>query len=584
MSTDSNRNPRGVRIRQRNAAGEIIPEPAFTGQGEVGPTALFAQTFSTIATGLQSLPEDLVHAVRELPERSFPPPWVFWLLVHVIRHVANHRRAWEFVRANCPVRCSHVERRGWQTEPATIENDEFYCAFQVALSQATVAVYRRDTHDFVRIPLRIEAISASEVDLHAWQDFVPLSPRAIAWDDDDERFDDDERDGMAGARLQEFVPAASGEELLDDLRAMQLVLGDEDALMAVRDYDQVVLDLCRRLENPQWRPWLAALAGDWFLLEDLATATNNQELLAEARRRTALFIRTWLTDPKHTIADWGFFQDCPDWRAYCLRMIHRRGSDYFRAQIQPYLRDLRWIADWGDALPPFCDASWQPDLLRIIERLLNTRRDDVALVCIEHLLYSGADAGAVMQTIRDVGILDAGRWEDLAFLMMAHAPQLSLPAIENALSGGPCPALMPFLAVVDTEWSRSVLQRQLEDSRQRDPVQRLRLLTALSESEQAEVARAAKRSVSEMGRLSGRRREQSAFRDRVYAIRRRVQRYRTAPSDAAEGLLGSLSIYRLAGGDWELGAASAGRLLERIVTSRLSEVAEAAVTGVGHIA
>jgi hypothetical protein len=265
-------------------------------------------------------------------------------------------------------------------------------------------------------------------------------------------------------------------------------------------------------------------------------------------------------------------------------MIHRRGSDYFRAQIQPYLRDLRWIADWGDALPPFCDASWQPDLLRIIERLLNTRRDDVALVCIEHLLYSGADAGAVMQTIRDVGILDAGRWEDLAFLMMAHAPQLSLPAIENALSGGPCPALMPFLAVVDTEWSRSVLQRQLEDSRQRDPVQRLRLLTALSESEQAEVARAAKRSVSEMGRLSGRRREQSAFRDRVYAIRRRVQRYRTAPSDAAEGLLGSLSIYRLAGGDWELGAASAGRLLERIVTSRLSEVAEAAVTGVGHIA
>jgi len=72
MSTGPDRNPRGVRVRQRNAAGEVVPEP----QHEDSPTALFAQTFAVIANGLHALPENLVEAVRALPERFFLPPWI----------------------------------------------------------------------------------------------------------------------------------------------------------------------------------------------------------------------------------------------------------------------------------------------------------------------------------------------------------------------------------------------------------------------------------------------------------------------------------------------------------------------------
>ncbi len=469
MSTGPERNPRGVRVWQRDAAGEIIPEP----EGGASPNALFARTFATIANGLHALPENIVEPVRILPERFFPPPWIFWLLVHVIKHVANDRRTWEFVRANCPVRCTCVERRGrrtWHPEPASVANDEFECAFEMAhlqppvfemdrmpaRTQATARVRRRDLEIHTQIPLRIEAVSESEAALQAWQDFVPLTSDALAWHEGDQRF------GVAGARLGEFVPPGSWQYLLGDLRAMQLVLRDRDAITAIRDYDSVVLDLCRRLEDPQWRPWVAALAGDWFLLEDLATAASNQELLAEARRQTDLCIHTWLTDP-NGMADWGPSDEYTDWRPYCLRMIHRRGGDYFRERIQPNLRDLRWIADWGGALPPFCDESWRPDLLRIIERLLNTPRHDAAMTCIEHLLRNTANVDTVMQTINDVGVLDARRWEELAFLLMTYAPQLAMPVIENAIAAQSWLSLVPFLAYVDAEWSRRILQSELQN-------------------------------------------------------------------------------------------------------------------------
>ena len=569
MSNDSNRNPRGLHVRQRNAAGEVIPEPAIP-EGGVGPNGLFARMFAVIATGLLSLPENIVAAVRTLPETFFPPPWLFWMLVHVIQQVANHRRAWEFIRASCPVRCSHVERRGWHADAADMDNDEFECTFAVFSSEAAVTVRRRDLDFLVRIPLRIEAVSASEINLHAWPDSVPLDPEELAWHDDDERY------GMARARLQDFVPASRQEDLLGDLRTMQLVLGDEDVVMAVRDYDQVALDLCRRLESPQWCPWVAALAGDWFLLEDLAAAANDQELLADARRRTDLCIQTWLTDPMHMKAAWGRLDESSDWRPYCLRMIHRRGPEYFRERIQPYLRDLRWIADWGDALLPFCDESWRPDLLRVIERLLNTPRYVTAMKCVEHLLQDAGSVDAAMQAISETGILDAERWEELAFLLMAHALHLAMPAIENALLHGKGVALPSFLAVIDTEWSRHLLQRQLQDSRQSDPMRRLHLLTALSYSNDVEVARAARRSLSELTGLPGRRRERDKFQYMLDTIRRDEHSYAREPTRAAEHLASSLSIYLTNNGvGWEMSAATVRLLLGRLVANRLADVAVA---------
>jgi len=571
MPTGSDRNPRGVRVRQRNAAGEIIPEPAIV-EGETSPNAVFARTFATIAVGLHALPENIVDAVRALPERFFPPPWIFWMAVHVIRQVAVHRRAWQFVQANCPVRCSCAERRGspaWRTEPASVENDDFECTFAITRSQASVRVHRRDLDIFVRVPLRIETLSASEIALHAWQDFVPLPPEELAWHDGDARY------GMAGVRLQELVPEVGQDDLLDDLRTMQLVGGDDDSVTTIHDYDSLVLDLCRRLEDPQWRPWGAALAGDWFLLEDLAMAANDQELLAEARRRTDLCIRTWLTDLKHQMADRAQLDEYSDWRPYVLRMIHRRGQDYFRQRIQPYLRDLTWIADWGGTLLAFCDGSWWPDLLRIVARLLNTSRYATAMTCVEYLLQDAARIDAVMQTIGDTGILDGQRWEELAFLLMAHAPQLAMPVIENALQGKEV-ALMPFLAVVDTEWSRHLLQGRLQDPGRGDSMRRLRLLIALSHSNVSEVARAARRSLSEPTGLRGRRREQDRFKYILDTIRRHEQNHAAGSAGAGGDLSSSLSIY-LSNNDtgWNMSEATARRLLDRLVANRLADVAVA---------
>ena len=568
MSTRSVRNLRGIHVRRRNAAGEIIPEPAIA-EGDASPNGLFAQTFLTIAEGLYALPENIVAAVRALPERFFPPSWVFWQLVHVIKQVAVHRRAWEFVRANCPIRCFSVERRGWRTEPASIESDECECTVEIAGSQAAASVHRRDLEYFVRIPLRMETVSASEVVLHAWEDFVPLPTEELVWRENDERL------GVAGERLQEFVPEAYQDDLLEDLRAMQLVGGDGDSVTAIRDYDSVVLDLCRRLEDPQWQRWVAALAGDWFLLENLATAANDQELLAEARRRTDLCVRTWLTDPKHMMADWAQLGACSDWRPYVLRMIYRRGQDHFRQRVQPYLRDLRWVADWGGSLLGFCDESWRPDLLRTIERLLNTSCYGVAMACVDRLLQEPANVDAVMQKINDTGILDAQRWEDLAFLLMAHAPHLAMPVIESALQGND-EALMPFLAVVDTEWSRRLLQGQLQDPRQRDPMKRLRLLTALSHSADKEVVRAAKRSLSELSGLRGRRSVQNWFKHVLESIRAREHDYASSPAGAGDHLSSVLTIYLTSNDEeWAMSAATGQRLLDRLVADRFAEVAPA---------
>jgi hypothetical protein len=215
MSTGSDRNPRGVRVRQRNSAGEIIPEPAIA-EGDASPIALVARTFSTIAAGLHALPENIVDAVRALPERFFPPPWIFWMLVHVIKQVAVHRGAWEFMRSNCPVRCHQTAHQGWRADAANIENDNFECTFQVFGSQATVRVHRRDLDMDVEIPLRIETVSASELILHAWQDSVPLPPEELAWHDDDERY----RTLFGGINLSEQNRAVVKEahvRLLNDL-------------------------------------------------------------------------------------------------------------------------------------------------------------------------------------------------------------------------------------------------------------------------------------------------------------------------------------------------------------------------------
>jgi len=50
MSTGPERNPRGVRVWQRDSTGEIIPER----EGGASPNDFFARTFSTIAAGLHA--------------------------------------------------------------------------------------------------------------------------------------------------------------------------------------------------------------------------------------------------------------------------------------------------------------------------------------------------------------------------------------------------------------------------------------------------------------------------------------------------------------------------------------------------
>jgi hypothetical protein len=261
--------------------------------------------------------------------------------------------------------------------------------------------------------------------------------------------------------------------------------------------------------------------------------------------------------------------------AAVLPVIEGRGEDYFRQRIQPYLRDLSWIADWGHALLAFCDESWRSDLLQIVARLLNTPHFAVAMACVDDLLQDPDNVDAVMQTISDTGILDAQRWEELALLLMAHAPQVAMPVIENALQGADV-ALLPFLAVIDAEWSQCLLQRLLQDPRQRDPVRRLRLLTALSYSNDREAARTARRSLSELPAIPGRRSEQQRFKFILELIRTCEQQYASEPAEAAEYLSNSLSIYLEDNGvGWQMSAATGHRLLDHLVGNRLADVDDA---------
>jgi hypothetical protein len=108
-------------------------------------------------------------------------------------------------------------------------------------------------------------------------------------------------------------------------------------------------------------------------------------------------------------------------------------------------------------------------------------------------------------------------------------------------------------------------------------MRRLRLATALSYSNDAEVARAARRSLAELTGLPGRRHEQNRFKYIRDTIRMHEQNYASAPAAAGEGLASSLSIY-LGNNDvgWEMSAATGRRLLDRLVANRLAEAAVAA--------
>ena len=173
MSTGTSRNLRGIQVRPRDAAGEVIPEPV-NASGEASLHAYFAQTFRTIAAGLRALPENVVDAVRALPESFFPPPWVMWMLLPVLLRFATTRRAREFVRTHCPIRCRFDPRTRWTADPA-IESDEFECTFVVRNEQINVYVLHRTQGIHVPVPVRVVPVSAWEVLLHPGEDFfVPV--------------------------------------------------------------------------------------------------------------------------------------------------------------------------------------------------------------------------------------------------------------------------------------------------------------------------------------------------------------------------------------------------------------------------
>ena len=150
MSTGSNRNLRGVQVI-RNAAGERIPEPV-NASGEASPHAHFAQTFRTIAAGLRALPENVVDAVRALPESFFPPPWVFWTLLHVLERFAD---VWHTLKSCAAIARSDAGSiRHLVADPA-IESDEFECNFVVHNEQINVSVSSRTDGTYVTVPVRV---------------------------------------------------------------------------------------------------------------------------------------------------------------------------------------------------------------------------------------------------------------------------------------------------------------------------------------------------------------------------------------------------------------------------------------------
>ena len=232
--------------------------------------------------------------------------------------------------------------------------------------------------------------------------------------------------------MRALVPAESWETLHNDLAAMQLLVFDHASgtVSAVRDYDQVILDLEQRGQ----RSPMAAVPGcpGRGLVSSGRSGGGSQRPGTagggpSAERSVPPYLAGESAVLRTTVA--GVQQPFGLARPMPAHDPQSRRREYFRQQVQPYLGDLRWIADWGAVLPPFCDASWQPDLLQIIERLLNTPRYDVAMTCIEYLFQEPANVEAILQATTNFGILIGTRWEELAFLLLAFAPQQAMPVL-----------------------------------------------------------------------------------------------------------------------------------------------------------
>jgi hypothetical protein len=176
----------------------------------------------------------------------------------------------------------------------------------------------------------------------------------------------------------------------------------------------------------------------------------------------------------------------PDWRGFALQAIRNRGFVYFFDRVSPFLKDSEWATQWLSSLMPFWDERWHPEILRLLDQLLDDGELDAGLDCADFLLRRGYDLVAIAQVLQRNSVTLEQHREDLALLFLAHVPRVALKLVVDALVNSPCPKLAPFLAVVDAEWSRRALRSALEQYQDEPPEEAWRIVAALGESRDPE--------------------------------------------------------------------------------------------------
>jgi hypothetical protein len=231
-------------------------------------------------------------------------------------------------------------------------------------------------------------------------------------------------------------------------------------------------------QEPANRLWLAAVAGDWLLGYELALAVGDSQLIAVTKQRADECRKLRCNMVRRKLGNRPV-------NGNALDALHEMGAENLPDLIRQGLTgddsavgSVLWHLNKHD------DPSWCPEVFKALDRLRPGDDDaGVSLSCARYLLKHGHRIDQVVKIISDM----PDNTEEVALLLLEHAPQHALPAIRRALraTDSISNGVAASLAMIDRPWSRQELVDALEGE-YRDAELALPLVVALEESHDPE--------------------------------------------------------------------------------------------------
>ena len=267
----------------------------------------FNNLYDVLAAGLDHRPEDLAAAVRELPpDETLPPPWLSWLYIADLRCSSWYAKALEVLRQIFPKTVPRPEgfpNNHDVSDELVVEllpdDPEWSC--EAHLVPKVLVLKLRGTVEEFTFELQVTAHGDQlQLDVNDPPDAV----NAIQFF---QRCSRSEGLTVAEQRLRELLPDEEWQRIALTLLAEAGVVEWEELPeyadgWSADDRDEETVDYLRlierfvdRLEDPQWRLWLAAVVGDWLMALQLAEESGDQELLDVVSQRAEECVNRWLS-------------------------------------------------------------------------------------------------------------------------------------------------------------------------------------------------------------------------------------------------------------------------------------------------